>query len=420
MHKKILLFLMVLLCVPTLAFAQTGSAAMGNPEIVKTMRVNITQTGEITVAGSASDLYVNVSIPVEDGFQKVESMSVNYDYKLTADKFGNRFVQMHWDKPPGKIEYVVSMVVSTSRRIGGVSRSEPEFSLPTEHAESNDQKIVDFASQFNGSDFERIASVTKWIHSNVKYNIDLFDVDETAVQTLDSREGVCDEITNLLLASARAMGYSSAAVFGWAIGENRTEPHSWAEIYAPSGVIQVDATWAEAGFLDAAHIKYATIPDTLFATGGARASVSGGGKIELVTGNTKIEVLEFIQEPLVDSASVVSSINPRAGGDVVIDTDLSYGGCILTDFYVQSCEVDGKPFLSASTPSQIIYFCDNAKMSSILKIPGDISSDAVYNCPVSVYSHAGETEVVDVQIGSDFFQSLINSIIRFFRSLFGG
>ena len=421
MYRKILVILLVLAILPNIVIAQAQETTITNPEMVKSMKAKITQTGGVDITGSISDLTLNVSIPIEDQFQTIESITVNHDYELITDEFGNRYIEMYWAEATEDIEYTVEIVVSTQRRLGGSPRTDSKFLQPTDHVESESQEIIDFASQFEGDDFTKIATVTEWIHENIYYDRQFYDVDDTALQTLRAKRGVCDEITNLLLASSRSLGYHSAAVMGWVVGEKITEPHSWAEIYVGNELIHNDPTWAEVGFLDAAHIKYATLSDTVFRMVGVKGRVGSGDDLQLIQTTTKIELIGVVQEPLTQTTSVLE--NPTVWEDeiAVIKTDINYNGCLLTKFRAQSCEFEGKEFLEALEPEQIIYFCDQTTITSSFKVPTGLDPGASYTCPLTVYSYVTGREDIDVNISSMAQTgSIIDAILNFFRSLFGG
>ncbi|MBR9682800.1 MAG: hypothetical protein GOV02_03930 [Candidatus Aenigmarchaeota archaeon] len=401
-YKKLLVFLLILAIVPHLALAyhpDPTELTITNPETVKTMRAKITQTGGVEVTGTISNLNLNISIPVENEFQTIESISINYDYEIIYDAYGNQYIELNFPKVSEDIDYELEIILSTKRRIGGTPKTDTDFLEPTEHAESDDESIIEFSSQFKGDDFEKIASLTKWIHENINYNRNFYEVDDTAVQTLNSREGVCDEITNLLLASSRALGYKSAAVLGWTVGEFKTEPHSWAEIYTDNELIYNDPTWAEVGFLDAAHIKYAVRPDTAFPLVGVRGT-SASGDLSLKTTNTVIEVLEFEQEPLLETSSEMLDTKLWEEQYAVVKSDIEYDGCLLTKFRSQSCAVDGEEFLIAEQPENVVYFCDETSVFSIFKVPSGLDSSIVYTCPLTIYSYVTGREDIDVELRS--------------------
>ena len=402
-YRKMLALLVILaiLAPPVLAYhPEPTELTIENPEIVKTMRARITQTGGVDVEGSISALTLNISIPAETEFQTIESITIDHDYEIVYDEYGNQYLELSFPKVTDDIVYNLEIVVSTQRRTGGTPRTDVEFLHPTGHAESDDPTIIEFASGFKGNDFEKIASLTKWIHENINYNRNFYEVDDTAVQTLESREGVCDEITNLLLASSRSLGYKSAAVLGWTVGEFKTEPHSWAEIYTDSTIIHNDPTWAEVGFLDAAHIKYAVKPDTLFPLVGVKATSTDGGNISLKTTETDIEVIDFEQEPLLDTQSTILDTKLWEGQHAVVKSEIEYDGCLLTKFRSQSCGLEGKEFLTSKEPSKIVYFCGQTNVFSIFEIPTGLDSSITYTCPLTIYSFVTGREDIDVELRS--------------------
>lgn len=393
MYKKLFLLILILIILPLGVSAQT----IPNPELVNSMRVEILQRGIIEITGSVNEVEFNVSIPQEDMFQKIESIEVSTEYNFVYDSYGNRLLKIVWKNPTDDINFQIKTILSLKRKVGGERQTKTDFVMPTELVESVDKTITDLASNFNGDDFEKIASITKWVNENIIYNSKYFDVSKTATQTLQSKEGVCDEITNLLVSLTRNLGYYSGVVAGWAYGKGRFEPHSWAEIYTEKGVIQNDPTWAELGFVDATHIKFAILSDTTYIQERANAKGTGDFKIDLKPMTTEIKILDYKQEPILTAKSELLDKSVWSGY-AVIRTKLETDGCILTKMKSQACVSDANDFLETINPEKIVYFCDNKYFFSIFKIPSGLNPMTQYQCPLAVIPYAGERQDVTLSI----------------------
>ena len=75
---------------------------------------------------------------------------------------------------------------------------------------------------------------------------------------LATREGVCDEITNLFVSFLRSLNIPTKYVSGMAYSGaiDGWGPHAWAEVYFPKyGWIPFDVTFGQYGWIDPGHVK---------------------------------------------------------------------------------------------------------------------------------------------------------------------
>jgi hypothetical protein len=400
--KKVLL-LIILFFLPTCGL----SVDITNSQLVEEMEVEIIESGRIYISGKIFEISLNLSIPQDDDYQKLELLEV-YDSGLPCrgsctksflfDKFGNRLLNIKWENPTKDIDFKVKSIVSVRRRINAKGERKPEFLMPTSLVQSTDSEVAEIASRARGSDFERVSYLVKWINENIEYDRVYSNVNLSAKEILAKRRGVCDEISNLLVSFLRNLGYYSSVALGYVYpgevyGGDEFQPHGWVEIYSGDGII-ADPTWGEVGFLDATHIKFTTSPDSIWVFNKMNAKGFGDFKVVLSDIKTDIRVLEFKESPLIDVDSTLLEENLWSGY-AIVKTDLYSDRCILTKIISKSCiDESGKEFLKVLKPESIVYFCNNKTIFSIFELPKNLDPLKVYSCPISIKPYAGEQKTL--------------------------
>ncbi len=404
--KKVFL-LLGLLFLPSCCLAVN----ITNSQIVSEMRVQVVEKGEINIFGNVNEVSLNLSIPQTDDYQNVESLEVfssglpcinSCKKSFLFDKYGNKILNIKWDNPKDNINFEVKLTVYVKRRRNVEIKKIPEFLMPTPLVQSTDEEIAAIASKARGNDFEKVSYLVKWINENIEYDKVYSNVNLSAKEILSKRRGVCDEISNLLVSFLRNLGYPSSVALGYVYpgkiykGE-KFQPHGWVEIYVGKGII-ADPTWAEVGFLDATHIKFATFPDSNWVFYTIHAKGFGKFKAVLNDVETNIKILDFKEEPLVRESSKLLD-EKLWEGYAVVKTDIFSNYCILTKVESKSCvDSSGKEFLKNLNPEEIVYFCDNKTIFSIFKLPSNLDPGKIYSCPLSVMPYAGKQEVLNFEI----------------------
>lgn len=387
--KRFLFLLLFLLLVPNISFAI-------NPALTSFMRVEIVQKGGVDIEGEIETLKLNVTMPQETVYQKIEEIEINYPHEFVYDETGNKFIEFNFVKPKEDIDFEIRTVVSVERRDTASLPFIDEFLKPTELIESDDPDIVELAEEITlgeTTDFGKVASATKWVYENIKYDLKYAEVNNSAKKTLELGEGVCDEFSNVLIAINRALGYRSAYVVGYAYGRGYREaedfvPHGWTEVCHGNTCFPADPTWAEAGFIDASHIEFAKISDNYFPETFVSGKGKKGSKIELKPTDTSFNILEMEEEPVIKSESELLD-NELFRGYAVLRTKMETPGCALTKIESASCQLEGKEFLETQNPEELVYFCGERDFFSIFKIP-PIEGGKRYNCPVSMLPSFGK------------------------------
>ena len=105
-----------------------------------------------------------------------------------------------------------------------------------------------------------VAKVGKWVHKNIKYNINYTGRSEvTATDVYNNKEGVCDHFTKLYNALLYSLGYKVLYVYGFAIEKKNCygeeDCHAWSVVKIDGKWLPFDATWGIfSGKLPISHI----------------------------------------------------------------------------------------------------------------------------------------------------------------------
>ncbi len=145
-----------------------------------------------------------------------------------------------------------------------VSEDIEKYKLSSKYIKSNESEIISLAENLKKSDFavEELVNITNWVHENIEYDLEYAGVVNNALEVLELRKGVCDEISILEAAILRARGYPVKYVVGIANTTLNWGPHAWLEVFIPTqGWIPVDPTYNEVGLVDSSHIILAKVAD---------------------------------------------------------------------------------------------------------------------------------------------------------------
>jgi hypothetical protein len=402
--KKVLFLMILVLSTP--AFAD-----ITNPQLVNKMRAEIVEVGSVEVSGNVNNIDLNLSIPQEDSYQKIESFEVSDNnglcinscsYKFIYDKFGNKLLSINWKNPSSNINFKIKSVASVDRRYSIEKKTNQEFLKPTILVQSTDSEIADIASNARGTDFEKVAYLSKWINENIRYNTVYSDINIPAKEILNVKVGVCKEFSNLLVSFLRNLGYYSAVDVGYVhpgkiYTTGNFQPHGWTEVYANEGIIS-DPTWGEVGYLDATHIKFATLPDSSWTFSSIYSIGFGNFKVILRDTNVSVKLLNYEESPILSFSSEFLE-NKIWEGYAVLKTDLTADRCLLTRIDIRSCSSGEREFLQKITKENVTYFCNKKSLFTIFKVP-ELQRNMQYTCPIGVLIYGSEQKNVPLTMSN--------------------
>jgi transglutaminase-like putative cysteine protease len=93
-----------------------------------------------------------------------------------------------------------------------------------------------------GTDFEKVISLTAWIHKNVEYLSGSTDAQTSAFDTVTEQAGVCRDFAHLGIALCRALTIPARYFTGYACGLNPPDFHACFEAYIGERWLLFDAT----------------------------------------------------------------------------------------------------------------------------------------------------------------------------------
>jgi len=385
-----------------LIFVATPTFALMDPLKTSTMKVEVNENVRVTTTGGVDKLEITLMIPQEDAFQKVESMEVSVPYETVTDSYGNRLIKATINNPGTTAGFAVKTVVSISRRNTAAALSSA-FAAPTLLIQSDDREITDLAAAASAGetgDFERAAAVASWVNQNIRYDLNFAGPNVSAKSTLQSKAGVCSGFSALTAAMLRSIGYKAAYEVGYAYNASGgTESHGWVETCSPGGkCFPVDSTWGEAGWLDAAHVKFATVADAYFLEATALVSGPGTKTVKLEPVDVSLKILDSTEEPIISTKA--SLLDSKIGsGHAVLRADFSADGCAMTKVRYVSCLVEGgKAFLNPEKSENIVYFCDGKTAFMPFEMAAGTESDVIYTCALTAAPSGGERQDITIEI----------------------
>ena len=135
--------------------------------------------------------------------------------------------------------------------------SADEFLSPTPMVAP--ERVADAARAIagGGSLLETVAAVVRWVYENIKYLRGSTTVATTAEQVLETRQGVCQDMTHLAMGMLRSLGIPVRYVSGLMSGQVG-ETHAWLEFLHPThGWLPSDPTRGQPVARGADLVKFA-------------------------------------------------------------------------------------------------------------------------------------------------------------------
>ncbi|MFH1642264.1 MAG: transglutaminase-like domain-containing protein [Nanoarchaeota archaeon] len=300
------------------------------------------------------------------------------------------------------------------------------YTKPSTTIDSDDPDIFILANELaTGQDdlYKVVFNLGTWVKSNVEYDLSSLtaNVAQKSSWVLKTRQGVCDELTNLFIALNRVLGIPARFVSGIAYTNSKKfsqewGPHGWAEVYFPGfGWVPFDVTYGQLGYIDPTHIK---LKESLDADDASTKYQWSGHGIEIET-----NVLDFDVGLIDHSGSLPAKISLDLNS---VKSAVMFGSYNLIEATVKNLKnyyVANELYLSKPSEVEII---DNERKQLILgpyeekkvywtvKISDLLQKNFIYTFPLTVYSLENITDsAYFTSSRSDFLYNLkeIESIL---------
>ncbi|MFC2136502.1 transglutaminase-like domain-containing protein, partial [Bacteroidota bacterium] len=288
-----------------------------------------TMDNYMDIQSTSSDYYVTEAdiilhwFPRNDYRQEVQDMTTEPSVENYDDVLIFHFVNPKSKRLDVHVESVVKTTAFNKRvykktdfPITDLSSEFTPYISPQEIIDINDD-ISDLASELSaGKDdlFEVVFAFADWVERNVKYDLTTTTIEaaQKSSWVMNTRTGVCDELTSLFMSLNRAVGIPVRFVSGVSYTnlekfEDPWGPHGWAEVYFPDvGWVPFDVTYRQFGWVDASHIK---LKESIDATTSS-ASYNAKGKYFSINGGN------------IDSDVEVLDTGARKGSFISMDVDI--------------------------------------------------------------------------------------------------
>ncbi|MBN2067259.1 MAG: transglutaminase family protein [Candidatus Diapherotrites archaeon] len=279
----------------------SSASAIENSTTIQSVKAEIAITGSGEITGdlqgrTAAFKVISFSeTPNQRLLSLDESLEINgktISAQKEQDQYGNRYAVFNIGET-GSFTYRQKALIETNQvltRLEEYDLSEKigqhsEYMQPTEKVESNSEEIRTIAlNSFDSNSWlETARGVTEWVNGYLTYDLSYYPGIYSAIETLESKRGTCDEFAILAAAMLRAREIPVKFVSGITYGEQQWANHSWIEAFNPeSGWKPIDPTYGEAGIVDGTHFYMGAFPDPTDAadeiTVPGRANASIGNK----------------------------------------------------------------------------------------------------------------------------------------------
>ncbi|WP_404357116.1 transglutaminase-like domain-containing protein [Cytobacillus firmus] len=128
--------------------------------------------------------------------------------------------------------------------------------LPSRGVQSEAPQITELAQELTegvNSEREKAKAIYDYVAKTVSYDVnkletDDFSWDDSALKTLDSKTGVCQDYSYLAIALLRASNMEARFIEGTAFGGFWPQKHAWVEVKVDGSWLTMDPTWG-AGYI---------------------------------------------------------------------------------------------------------------------------------------------------------------------------
>jgi len=209
--------------------------------------------GSVILTGISTKNKIKVMVHKDD-FQEwydIEPNDGNFSKRIWLNQGeGKYYIYIMVNEEGRNYSFGPKLSIVNTRRL-------EKFLYPEKHIESDDEEIIKLAKELTHStkgDLEKARSIYNWVKDNIKYDyekykkhqINNYDNDYGALNTLRDLKGVCYDYATLTAALGRASGLKTKVVAGLGKLGGFEGYHAWNEIYISEEDkwVKLDTTFA--------------------------------------------------------------------------------------------------------------------------------------------------------------------------------
>lgn len=278
---KAKVFILLIVLAIALLSANCSAVEIKNSMQIQGVKAKALITAQGSISGDLRGVPATIKILSfrDTDFQKIFSINERLEIngktigaENETDSFGNNIAVFRVNET-GNFTYFIEAEITTNYYRNGLKdylldmpiTGFDEFNAPTAFIESGDPSITTLAeNEFDSkSELETIRKTAEFVHNYLEYDISFVGKEQSAVEALHSKKGVCGHFSELAAAILRAKKIPTRLVMGTVFSGADWNNHAWAEAFVPSsGWVQLDPTYGEAGLVDGTHIAMSIFPDT--------------------------------------------------------------------------------------------------------------------------------------------------------------
>ena len=121
-----------------------------------------------------------------------------------------------------------------------------QFLLPSRYCQSDQLgELANEVVQNSQPGYDQVETIRQWIHQNIEYAYGTSDASTSAVDTAESKVGVCRDFVHLGMSLCRSLNIPARMVVGYLYKLDPMDLHAWFEAFIDGRWYTFDATQAE-------------------------------------------------------------------------------------------------------------------------------------------------------------------------------
>lgn len=409
--NKIWLSLLLILVIPFVSATDNYTRALHtNMHISIESGFDLVETGsnsQVEYVESFLDLY-----PFTDQRQGVSNLIVESNPGYSNKNVNGNHVSLKWVSPKtDEFKFKLDADISSSNKIEKISTTIPfpnsditnsEFSEATDTIDITPE-IREKATELTEGEYDYfivVFKIAEWVKNNIKYDLNTLTLSASQKSSwvMWSKEGVCDEITNLFISMLRSVKIPAKFISGVVYSniDNKWGNHGWAEVYFPGqGWVPFDVTLGQYGWIDSTHIKLQETADS------SDSAVSYKWKSKNVRLDSKD--LTIITNFKDNSGELIPQVSLST---TLFKNEVDFGSyvpleVIVTNsnpYYVSTIVYIAKaPTLTEKNQKQVLLKPgETQKVYFIIKTPDNLETNLVYTSNILVKSFCGASSEINI------------------------